>query len=212
MSLLARLNGPDAPPGTVAPFAERIGRWLHWTDAATLHEVLEGPAPAAAHTVAPIDAETYARDLRQLRDTIARAIEVDCAAAARDAEDGDPKAWRRTVARRLQSIQTNVGPMRERLRAALAARSPSCARLAQVDAVMARTLGPQERALMAAMLPSSLQRHADRLRTRAATPDAWQAPFHRELQAVLTAALDLSLQPLEGLLAALCAASPDTRR
>lgn len=207
--LLARLAGPDAPAAE-APFAERLGQWLHWTDAAALSAVLDGaPTPPAA-TASP-DTDELALALQRARDTMARTIDADCSAARTDLDGADFTAWRRLVVNRQQSVQAGLVPLRARLRAALATRSPALARLAEVDALMERAVGARERALLTTTLPSLLQRHFERLRD-AASPDtaAWREPFCRDLQALLMAALDLCLQPLEGLLAALRTAPLDT--
>jgi hypothetical protein len=201
--LLARLAGPDAPSAQ-APFDERLGQWLHWTDAAALSEALDGtgrPAPAAAPT--GDDADSLALALRRTRETMARTIEADCSAARADLGD-DYAAWRRLVVNRQQAVLAGLAPLRARLRGALVAHSPALGRLAEVDTVMERALGTRERALLGATLPSLLQRHFERL--RAGDADGWRDPFCRDLHELLMAALDLCLQPLEGLLAALRAA------
>lgn len=200
--LLARLAGPDAPSAQ-APFDERLGQWLHWTDAAALSEALDGTGASPAAATGTDDADTLGLALRRAREAMARTIEADCSAARTDLGD-DYTAWRRLVVNRQQAVQAGLVPLRARLRAALVAQSPALGRLAEVDAVMERALGTRERALLGATLPSLLQRHFERL--RAGDADGWRDPFCRDLHELLMAALDLCLQPLEGLLAALRAA------
>jgi hypothetical protein len=130
-----------------------------------------------------------------------------------------------------QSMETGVGNLRGRLRGMLAAKTPAMARLAVVDAVMERALSERERNLLAA-IPGLLAGHFERLReaaqkrqvegsdsgdgkagakaaskphTNAAplTPNAWLDIFRKDMQSVLLAELDVRLQPVEGLLAAL---------
>jgi hypothetical protein len=105
----------------------------------------------------------------------------------------------------------------------LAAKTPAMARLAVVDAVMERALSERERSLLAAV-PGLLAGHFERLREAeqqalagaeasadAATaapaapirPGAWLDAFRKDMQSVLLAELDVRLQPVEGLLAAL---------
>ena len=123
-----------------------------------------------------------------------------------------------------QSMETGVGNLRGRLRAMLAARTPAMARLAVVDAVMERALSERERSLLAAV-PGMLAGHFERLRlaeqqplagadaetdapenaatASPATPGAWLDAFRKDMQSVLLAELEIRLQPVEGLLAAL---------
>ncbi|MFM0252657.1 DUF3348 domain-containing protein [Paraburkholderia sediminicola] len=131
-----------------------------------------------------------------------------------------------------QSMEMAIGNLRGRLRGMLATRTPAMARLAMVDAVMERALGERERTLLASV-PGLLAGHFERLRaaeqatlaaaeaaeaaddagsdaasnaasnTAALTPGAWLNVFRKDMQSVLLAELDVRLQPVEGLLAAL---------
>lgn len=126
-----------------------------------------------------------------------------------------------------QTMETGVGNLRGRLRAMLAAKTPAMARLAVVDAVMERALSERERSLLAAV-PGLLAGHFQRLREAeqlmladaeapaddaaapvttapapAVTPGTWLETFRKDMQSVLLAELDVRLQPVEGLLAAL---------
>jgi hypothetical protein len=122
-----------------------------------------------------------------------------------------------------QSMETGISNLRGRLRGMLAARTPAMARLAVVDAVMERALSERERNLLAAV-PALLAGHFARLRdaeqqalaaaetaetgeapedAAPVTPGAWLDVFRKDMQSVLLAELDVRLQPVEGLLAAL---------
>lgn len=137
----------------------------------------------------------------------------------------DYAAFRQRYLSMQQSMETGIGNLRARLRAVLAARAPAMARLAVVDAVMERALSERERNLLAAV-PGLLAGHFERLRQAeqqaqaeaeteasvdAATaspasptsPGAWLDTFRKDMQSVLLAELDVRLQPVEGLLAAL---------
>ena len=116
--------------------------------------------------------------------------------------------------------------LRSRLRGMVAARNGEWTRLAVVDAIMDRALLPKERALLGA-IPKLLQGHFERLRQAeaavlaeagehaaadeaegAAAPPpiasgAWLDTFRKDMRSVLLAELDVRLQPVEGLLAAL---------
>ncbi|MGE8685607.1 MAG: DUF3348 domain-containing protein [Achromobacter sp.] len=124
------------------------------------------------------------------------------------------------------TMETSVGNLRSRLRGMVAARNGEWTRLAVVDAIMDRALLPKERALLGA-IPKLLQGHFERLRQAeaavlaeagehaaadeaegAAAPPpiasgAWLDTFRKDMRSVLLAELDVRLQPVEGLLAAL---------
>jgi hypothetical protein len=109
-----------------------------------------------------------------------------------------------------QTMESDIGDLRRRLRASATARSGDLARLAVVDAVMERTFAARERTLLA-QVPVMLGRHFERLK-RAQTqrveaaqqaPGAWLAAFRKDMQSVLLAELEVRFQPVEGLLAAL---------
>jgi hypothetical protein len=137
--------------------------------------------------------------------------------ARRDtATDYAPYRWRYRA--KQQAMEASIGPLRGRLRATLAARSPALARLAAVDAVMEHALGARERSLLSTV-PVLLQKHFERLRqadratlgdTQApgesdngVPPGGWLDLFCQDMHGVLLAELDIRLQPVEGLLEAL---------
>jgi hypothetical protein len=145
----------------------------------------------------------------------AHAITVDTPA--------DYAVFRQRYLAQQQSMETAVGNLRGRLRGMLATRTPDMARLAVVDAVMERALAEHERTLLATV-PGLLAGHFERLRDASqkaaaivgdaahpdtagnavpAAPDAWQDVFRKDMQSVLLAELEVRLQPVEGLLAAL---------
>jgi hypothetical protein len=105
-----------------------------------------------------------------------------------------------------------VGPLRAKLRAALAARSPQMAKLATVDAVMEQALVAREHSLLATV-PAMLEKRFKGLRQAAlpapdgaetdATPMAWLPVFHQDIRELLLAELDFRFQPVDGLLEAL---------
>ena len=117
-----------------------------------------------------------------------------------------------------RDMNLSIGPLRATVRAALSGQSASLRRLAALDAVMDQALAVRERNLLA-MVPALLARRFDQLYRahRAALvesqmadepqrwmqPGGWLAVFCREMRAVLLAELDLRLQPIAGLIAAL---------
>ena len=112
----------------------------------------------------------------------------------------------------------SIGPLRTTVRADLSRHSPALKRLAVLDAVMDQALTARERNLLATV-PALLARRFEHLYTahqatlaeaqtaddprRWMQPGGWLAAFCREMQAVLRAELDLRLQPIAGLIAAL---------
>lgn len=130
--------------------------------------------------------------------------------------------YRRRYLTRQQAMETRIAPLRARVRATLATRSPDMARLAAVDVVMEQALAAQERRLLSTV-PVLLEKHFERLRQAAqpvpddtidltlapgepaaTTPSSeWLNVFCRHMQDVLLAELDIRLQPVEGLLDAL---------
>lgn len=162
--------------------AETLGQWLHWTDAISLHGVLNGdpakdpqlgaPAlsPARAPARAPATASALAAELRQLRQQLTLSITDDAALATELAEHAGAtqpaeQAWapcrRRHVALQ-QAMAARSAPLRASLRASLQARSPALARLAAIDAVLESALAEREHHLLA-KLPRLLEQHFSRL-------------------------------------------------
>lgn len=196
--LLARLGGADLPDAGPV-LSERLGQWIDWNRAVALSRALDGAvAPdAGAATGADAHAQAVARARTSLTDAILRGAPTDA--------DGDDFApYRRHCLDRQRATLTATGPLRGRLRDALAQRGGDLARLAEVDAVMEMTLSPREQSLLA-HVPTLLGLHFERLRAAADTTpgSAWRALFRRDLQDALLAELDLRFHPIDALLAAL---------
>lgn len=202
LSQLGAAAGQDARPA----FAERLGQWLGWADAISLSSALnaaQGPVHAAGK---PLQAEPEQAEAQRVRALLAHTIHTD-----RDLAPPKPRGsvplpapefahWRRRYLARQQSLELAITELRGRLRATLSGGSPALARLAAVDAVMEQVLGAQERRLLAGV-PALLERHYEELRLAQAA--AWLDTFCQDLRGVLLAELDLRMQPVEGLLAAL---------
>jgi hypothetical protein len=115
-----------------------------------------------------------------------------------------------------QTMESDIGELRQRLRAMLAATTPGMAKLVSVDAVMERSLGARERSLLASV-PTLLGAHFERLRDASqpagavdadvgaglAPSGAWLRTFIDDMRSMLLAELEVRFQPVEGLLAAL---------
>jgi Protein of unknown function (DUF3348) len=222
--LLARLTDADLPESAQS-LPDRLSQWLDWTDAIALSTALNGSPPAQA-IGARENSLAKEADCARVRTALVDVIARDGAGAARRRRSGhahpldtavDYPAFRQHYLSMQQAMETAIGQLRERLRAALAATTPGMARLAAVDAVMERALGLRERSLLATV-PGVLGGHFERLRrgheallaepqaageAAAVTPGAWLDTFRKDMQSVMLAELELRFQPVEGLLAAL---------
>lgn len=230
---LVKMGAVDAP-AHIPSLVEGLGRWVHWTDTIPLSAVLNTPAdpppPAAPGGAAP-DTAALQAELARLRATLEAAIADDGSTPPPPARErggrrdtvapppvdtgDDVTPHRERYVAQQRAMEAALTPLRQRLRAALAARSPALARLAALDTVLADLLDAREHHLLAT-LPGLLERRFVRLRRDAgappddapAAPPAWLATFRHEMQQLLRAELALRLQPLDGLLAALQPPTP----
>lgn len=195
--LLVRLTNIDAPESKQS-FSDRLSQWLRWNDAISLSAALGGGAAGVASDARAFGG-TEAAECQRVRAALTHTI----VQAPRDTATDFP-IYRRQYQARQQAMEAGIGPLRARLRATLAARSPDMARLAAVDSVMEQALGARERSLLQAV-PALLDKHFKRLAKTEPEhlPGPWLDIFHQDMQAVLLAELDLRLQPIEGLLEAL---------
>ncbi|MGJ7484261.1 DUF3348 domain-containing protein [Variovorax sp. LT2P21] len=207
--LLARWNEAEVRE-PAASTAERLSQWLAWTDAIALSTVLNAPATRAKAIAGPPDDECA-----RVRDGLARTIRDDSLYADVDeAAVGtiDFAPYRLRYLARQQAMEAGVGPLRAKLRSALAARSAAMAKLATVDAVMEQALEARGHSLLATV-PAMLEKRFKHLHQAAlpapdapetdAAPTAWLPVFHQDIRDLLLAELDFRFQPVDGLLEAL---------
>ncbi|WP_418145570.1 DUF3348 domain-containing protein [Variovorax paradoxus] len=211
--LLSRLTDTDVREPRQAT-ADRLSQWFGWTDAISLSAALDGAVAAAAPSRARASASAEERECVRARAALAKAVAEDGAVAA--AVDFTP--FRRRHLTLQQAMEAGIGPLRGRLRALLAARSPAMARLAAVDVVMEQVLAAREHSLLASV-PALLEKHFTRLRQ--ASPETtgepegeaeageWLHVFCKDMKNVLLAELDFRFQPIEGLLEALRMRPPE---
>ncbi|CAJ0779723.1 hypothetical protein LMG7141_00922 [Ralstonia condita] len=225
--LLARLADTDlSQPGQ--SLSDRLSQWLSWTDAITLSTALNASLPTVAPgaQAAGADAATLCGRVRSalakaigatgLSDTRSNSGARPPAQSAPVAVDVDFADFRQRYVSMQQTMETEIGSLRGRLRRALAAKAPDLARLAMLDASMEQALAGRERTLLGAiptllgqyferLRAAELQRQADPLAdsTAPAPSSAWLNAFRNDMQSVLLAELDVRFQPVEGLLAAL---------
>lgn len=117
-----------------------------------------------------------------------------------------------------RDMAASIGSLRTTVRAALSERSAALGRLAALDAAMDQALAGRERDLLATV-PGLLGGRFEHLYwahqvklaeaqvadepDRWLQPGGWLAGFCREMQSVLLAELDMRLQPIAGMIAAL---------
>ncbi|VTU23916.1 hypothetical protein SRS16CHR_03348 [Variovorax sp. SRS16] len=227
--VLSRLTGTEVRESGQAT-ADRLSQWFGWTDAISLSAALNGglaPAPAGARASSSAEEGEYARVRTALKNAIAEdglSTTDKEGRRLRASTPGDTaattaafKPYRQRYLAQQQAMESSIAPLRSRLRAALAARSPAMARLAAVDVVMEQVLGARERSLLTAA-SAGLARHFERLRQAAQAsidpgdttpPGEWLDLFCKDMQDLLLAELDFRMQPIEGLLEALRMRPPD---
>ena len=223
---LAALNDVPAPEAPDA-FAQRLAHWFDWTQAFSLSAAL---ADASARSdvptlVGPGALAADEREVARVRAALVKAIDGAPAGGVEPRRIGRPLAgtvaptemaadfatYRQRYTKCQLAMETQIVPLRRRLRSTLADRSSALAKLAELDSVMEQVVGAQERALLATVAGRLEPRFEE---WRGSTPDAaspeppsqpgpWLERFHQQMRSLLLAELDLRLQPVEGLLEAL---------
>ena len=204
VGLLARLS--DTPVSeSDRSISDRLSPWLRWTDAISLSSVLGGPPSSTTSSRAGMSCSAEDAEVRRVRAALLETLAEDTGALPASATT-DFAPYRRRYVARQQAMENAIGPLRARLRSALAGRSAAMAKLAAVDAVMAQALGVHEQRVLATV-PTLLEKRFDRLRRaevdQSDSPDTWRTAFSRDVQSVLLAELEIRMQPIDGLLEAL---------
>lgn len=205
-------------------FAERLGQWLGFNEALSLYSVLNpGGAELAKSGSKAVEPSAIREEFRRVRDNLADALSAAPPAPGKGDAGPTPDfaPYHRHYIARQRQMSTDIGLLRASARTALARRSPALKKLAALDAVMDQALAARERNLLATV-PAFLNRRFEHLyaahkNALAATdhnaeadtpalwmqPGGWLATYCGEMQAVLLAELELRLQPVAGLIAAL---------
>jgi hypothetical protein len=203
--LLARLNGSDVRDPSLAT-ADRLSEWIGWTDAIALSGVLNAGA-RAARSGAPAASDHEVAECNRVRAALEQSV------VGNNAFTNDVALYRQRYLARQQAMETTIGLLRARLRGQLAARSPTMAKLAAVDAVIEQALAPKAHRMLGA-IPGLLEKHFKHLRKAsqateapdhdtAGPTDAWLEVFRKDFHDALMAELDFRFQPVDGLLEAL---------
>ena len=209
---LAALADVPAPASQDA-FAQRLSAWFDWTHAFSLAAALNdaGTRPVVPAFGGQGALQADEREFARVRSALAKAI-ADATAGATEPRRGaragatvdlpvDFATWRQRYARCQLAMETQVVPLRRRLRGALADRSAALARLGELDIVMEQVVGAQERALLAGVA-GRLEPRFHALRAASTEAGPWLERFRLEMRGLLLAELELRLQPVEGLLQA----------
>lgn len=193
LSRLALLEGPAAAPSVV----QGLGQWLGWADAIPLSAALQPasrPASKPSRGAAPAE-----REFERVRALLQQRIDDEASPRRRKdspADQLDIDSYRQRYAALQLAMQSAIEPLRATLRAALAQRSVALQQVAALDEVLEPVLAARQQALLA-LMPTLLERHFERLRQQAAA--TWREQFHHDLRQLLSAELQLRLQPLQGL-------------
>lgn len=220
-SRLVRLLGAwsPAPADPGLDFAERLGLWVSAFDAIGLQGALQPqrakPVPVTGARSRAARLASLQEQLQRVRQALAHAIAQDPVALA----GADPALqayapFQRRHSELQRHMEQMLAPLREQVRQALAQTSPALRQLAALDAVIESMLGPREQQHLAG-LPAWLARRFEQCRQAALAPqlalssgegDAapdWVHAFAQDWRQVLLAELQLRLEPVAGLLAAL---------
>jgi Protein of unknown function (DUF3348) len=197
---MALIQAPSRPPSVI----EGLGRWLGWAEAGPLFEALNTPVPATVALSAD-DLAVAEQDLAQVRQWLERAVAAE-PQTRRGAPPPDLAECRQRYAALQHSMAQALSALRQRLRERLAAAGGDAARLAAVDALLARVVEARESLILAAM-PAQLERRAEQ--RRQTDPEQGLSGLHADMRALLQAELAQRLQPLLGLLEALKARTPE---
>ncbi|MBS1228837.1 MAG: hypothetical protein H6R17_2114 [Proteobacteria bacterium] len=148
-------------------FAERLGHWLNFADAITLHAA-QGPArpPAAPGAALPVNAAELEAEFSRVRTVLANSITASCSADGGETRIKLPtpktgadiaaidlavayEPYRRFYQTHQGELEASVRPLRGKARQALARSGSQLGQLASLDAALDQALGARERQLLA---------------------------------------------------------------
>ncbi len=215
LTRILALWAPARTAGDRPAFAESVGDWLGWAGAIALSSALQTGTASGTNKLPHQDRSQHPgraeADYQRVRAALLAAIAAGPRDPASSPTDFGP--YRRHCAAVQQAMQDAVGALRQRLRLALAQRSPALARLAAVDAALDQALAQREHSLLGTV-PLRLQARFEallKLQTQVqiqndpGVDSVLTAPpgFAADFQRVLQAELAHRLLPAQGLLEAL---------
>lgn len=230
---LADLAPADGHPSKQA-FAQRVGQWVSFTDAMTLYTALNAsaePVRGRSSKASPAAFHAVQAEWTRVRTAMVAVINQSCSptpGAARikfplpAIETGPEIAVRYAPYHRFyitlqREMDAKAGPLRTKVREALAQASPALCQLAALDAAFDAALRERERHLLSTV-PQWVEKRFEQLRTAHQQslvligqiddsavwlqPGAWLARFREDLCEVLLAQWELCLEPVAGLMTA----------
>jgi hypothetical protein len=166
---------------TVAPgnaFAEKLGLWIHFTDAITLHAVHNDSiaSPPQMQPGAQSEAHLAAAEFGRRQAALINAIVKSCSTTSGKAHITLPAPilelplnlaaayapYRRFYEAHQRDMELNVQPLRVNAREALAKASPRLKKLAELDATLEKILRERETKLLS-KVPALLRKRFDQL-------------------------------------------------
>lgn len=225
---LALVDAVEAGNG----FAERLGEWVHFTDAITLSAVHATPANQTASLSSAQAAIQAAEEFNRVQAMLANSITKSFAAPPGKSFIALPVPpselpvdlgaiylpYRRFHEAHQRDMELAIQPLRTHVRSVAAGASAALRKLAELDAVLEKILREREKVLLAkvpVMLRSRFEQlareHQGRLNDAGQADDlaawtrsgGWLARFCNEMQTLLLAELELRLQTTQGLIEAL---------
>jgi hypothetical protein len=205
-------------------FAEKLGLWIHFTDAITLAAVHSDGMPGAgkSQTEAQLTAADAARiEFERIQTALTTSIMRSCSPRMGKTHINLPTPrlelpldlsstyapYHRFYQAHQREMELSIQPLRMNVRALLARSTPAHRKLADLDATLEKILRERESKRYEQLFKTHQQQLAEleqadnpALWTRAG---GWLARFCTELQTLLLAELDLRLQPTTGLIEAL---------
>jgi hypothetical protein len=228
---LADLQIVDAvEPGNA--FAEKLGLWIHFTDAITLSALHEGSIASRPAMQSMAQRAAVGIEFERIQAGLIDSIRKSCSPGRGKShmELPAPKLelpldlaaayapYRRFYDAHQRDMELRIQPLRFNVREALAKASPRLAKLAELDAALERILRERESKLLS-KVPVLLKKRFEQLfkeheqvlaeTQQADNPagwmraGAWLARFCNDMQMLLLAEMELRLQPTVGLIEAL---------
>jgi hypothetical protein len=232
MLCLAELDLVE-PTGPDQAFAEKLGHWIHFTDAISLSAVhQEAPAAVPAVTAPPALLGAIQAEFERIRVMLENSIARSCSPKPGKSYLKLPQAplelpldvaaacvpYCRFYEAQQRDMELNIQPLRVNLRAALARSRPDLKKLAELDRIFDKILRERESKslsrlplLLKTRFSQLFKEHQEQVASsgqaddprRWTLPGAWLARFCNELQTLLLAELELRLLPARGLLDAI---------
>ena len=194
------VDGTDAS----ADFAEKLGVWLDFRNAITLHGVHSAPASQRRTRQPEALQEVLQAELARRRSVLTASIQLPLPGldlSLKPATAYEP--YRRHHLARQREMELQLRQLRSKIRGLLSSVSPGLQKLAALDAAFEHMLSERESKLFSTV-PALLEKHFKQLLKEHAQDDPphWLRTFGATLQSALLSELDVRLQPAMGLIEA----------